>query len=196
MKKILKIVGLSLLVVLLGLGAYDFYHKHYDYNFGTITENRVYKSGAIDTKDIKDYVTKYGIKTVIDLRNEATVPTQAEEKEAIEKIGGVQYVNIRSSQVPSKKNLHKFFKILDNEENYPIQIHCYHGLGRTMIYVALYRIEYEKWDNDAARHKTRIYPVESFLRDSQFATGRPKGDFLINYVPRRAGDKATINTMK
>jgi protein tyrosine/serine phosphatase len=32
---------------------------------------------------------------------------------------------------------------MDNSDNYPVLIHCYHGTGRAEMYSALYRIEYE-----------------------------------------------------
>jgi protein tyrosine/serine phosphatase len=32
---------------------------------------------------------------------------------------------------------------MDNKDNYPVLIHCYHGTGRAEMYSALYRIEYE-----------------------------------------------------
>lgn len=164
---------------------YDAYNRHFNYNFGVVSEGKVYKSGAIKPSEIKKYIKKYNIKTVIDLRREATAFSSKSEKEAIDKITGVNYINIRSPQVPTQENLKDFFEILDNKANYPIHIHCYHGLGRTMLYVALYRIEYENWSNKKARAKTRpYYPVESFVYDSKFAKGKKKGDFLINYKPR------------
>jgi protein tyrosine phosphatase (PTP) superfamily phosphohydrolase (DUF442 family) len=192
MKKIL----ILLVVVLAGVGAYDYWHKHMDYNFGVITEGRVFKSGAIKPDEIESYTSKYHIKTVIDLRNEVSKQYPSElEADAIAKINGVNYVNIRSRQVPDKNQLKTFFEILDNEDNYPVLIHCYHGLGRTMLYTALYRIEYEGASNEEARSKTRFI-VESFFHDSSFATGTDKGNFLINYKPRSMGEEATINHLE
>jgi protein tyrosine/serine phosphatase len=44
---------------------------------------------------------------------------------------------------------------MDNSDNYPVLIHCYHGTGRAEMYSALYRIEYEKFTNEAARQGVR-----------------------------------------
>lgn len=187
MKKILKIALALIITPILAVFLYDAYNRHFNYNFGVVTEGKVYKSGAIKPSEIKDYVEKYKIKTIIDLRSEDTDYSSESEKAAIDKIDGVKYVHIRSPQVPKEENLKDFFEVLDNEENYPVQIHCYHGLGRTMLYVALYRIEYENWSNEDARAQTRpLYPVESFLYKSTFAKGKKKGDFLINYKPRES----------
>jgi protein tyrosine phosphatase (PTP) superfamily phosphohydrolase (DUF442 family) len=191
-----KLLLTTAVAVALLLG-YDIWNMRINNNFGVITPNKVYKSGAIDADDIGGYISKYHIKTVIDLRDTQNQKTnRVEEKKAIDKIDGTRYVNITSPQVPTKDNLKKFYSILDDNSSYPVLIHCYHGLGRTMLYVALYRIEYENMSNHDARWLTRPYPIESFLHDSSFAKGRQKGDFLIDYIKRDQGDQATINTMK
>ena len=42
---------------------------------------------------------------------------------------------------------------MDDSSNYPVLIHCYHGVGRAQMFSALYRIEYEGWTNQEAREK-------------------------------------------
>ena len=107
----------------------------------------------------------------------------------------IKHVNIPSGQVPSKETLTKFFEVLDDKDNYPVLIHCYHGTGRAQMYSALYRLEYENWKNEDARQKTRFI-VEGFGYRSSFSSGKGKGDFLINYKPRNEGDISTLNTLK
>ncbi len=188
---------ISLAIVVIALLGYDAWNMRINNNFGVITPNKVYKSGAIHANDIGNYIKKYNIKTVIDLRDTQNQKTnRVEEEKAIDQIDGTRYVNITSPQVPTKKNLKKFFEVLDDKANYPVLIHCYHGLGRTMLYTALYRIEYENFTNEDARWLTRPYPIESFLHNSSFSKGREKGAFLINYIKRDQGNKATINTMR
>ncbi len=191
MKK--KIFVVLTLLSVIG-GSYHYWHKHLNYNFGAVTSGKVYKSGVIKPQDIESYTSEYGIKTVIDLRNEVTLYPPEQVKAAIDKIESVNYVNIRSSQVPSQDNLRQFFEIMDNQDNYPVLIHCYHGLGRTMLYVALYRIEYEGFSNEDARSMTRFI-VESPLYDSSFASGKNKGDYLINYQSRELEKLVNIKQM-
>lgn len=187
----------SILIVILGYGAYDLWNMKVNFNFGEVTPDKVYKSGAMEFDLLKERIEKYNIKTVIDLRDEVSDRFfPADEKKVLDKVEHVNYVNIKSPQVGTKENFEQFFEIMDNKENYPVLIHCYHGLGRTMLYVALYRIEYEGMSIEEARSMTRWYPEESFIYDSSFAKGKLKGDFLINYVPRSEGEKATINTME
>lgn len=195
MKRFLKITLCVFVLLIASIAIYDFWNMKFNYNFGTITEDRVYKSGAMDPERITETIKEHGIKTVIDLRNENSKRfTPAEEKAVLDQISGVNYINIKSRQVPSEETLSDFYKILDDESNYPVLIHCYHGLGRTMIYSALYRIEYENMDNEEAREKTRPYPVESAVYDSQFASYKAKGKFLVEYIPRRLRETLTPDT--
>jgi protein tyrosine/serine phosphatase len=182
-KIIFTIVG----IVLIGVGKYV-YDMNINHNFETITEGKVYKSGVIPPNEIADYVKKYKIKSIIDLRfpgtgddvNNPEIPAElTAEKEAVAKIKGVNYFNNGSDQVPAQKNLDMFFSIMDNKENYPVLIHCYHGVGRAEMYSAIYRIEYENMDRDQARTGTRW-----LTKWSSFDLGTPKGDYLHHYQKR------------
>ncbi len=194
MKKIFKIVA----VVIVMLASYYVWHVHFNYRFEEISKDRVYKSALIkDSKTMETLLVDNKIKTVIDLLDpgvqDALNPAKQKEIDredryikAINKKHDldIKHINIPSGQVPTKKTLKKFFEVLDDESNYPLLIHCYHGTGRAQIYSAIYRIEYEKWTNRDARAKTR-FMVEGFGYRSSFADGKVKGDFLINYKPRK-----------
>jgi len=184
-----KKLGLVVLVVVLIVTGKYIYDRHINHNFMTITEGKVYKSGVIPPDEIADYVRKYHIKSIVDLRfpgtgddvNNPEIPTElTAEKEAVAKIKGVQYFNNGSDQVPEQKNLDAFFKIMDNDANYPVLIHCYHGIGRAQMYSAIYRIEYEGWSNEDARHAA-AFPFTF----SSFDDGKPKGEYLKAYKSRK-----------
>ncbi len=189
MKKSTKIIlGIVLGVLLIGIGKYV-YDMNINHNFETISEGKVYKSGVIPPDEIKDYVQKYHIKSIVDLRfpgtadlvNNPEIPEElTAEKEAVAKIPGVNYFNNGSDQVPNQKNLDTFFKIMDNPDNYPVLIHCYHGVGRAEMYSALYRIEYEGFTNEQARQGVR-----SIIKFSSFDDGTPKGEYLKAYKSRK-----------
>ncbi|WP_396169353.1 dual specificity protein phosphatase family protein [Flavobacterium sp.] len=183
-----KIIAALIVVVLIITGKYV-YDRHINHNFMTITEGKVYKSGTIPPDEIESYVKKYHIKSIVDLRfpgtgddvNNPEVPAElTAEKQAIAKIPGVNYYNDGSDQVPNQKNLDIFFKIMDNKNNYPVLIHCYHGIGRAQMYSAIYRIEYEGFSNQDARHKA-AFP----LTFSSFDDGKPKGEYLKAYKSRK-----------
>ena len=189
MKKRLKIIGILLLVVALLFGGKYVYDMNINHNFETISEGKVYKSGVIPPDELESYVKKYKIKSIVDLRfpgtgDDVNNPEDAAEleaeKSAVAKIKGLNYFNDGSDQVPTKENLVLFYKIMDNPANYPVLVHCYHGVGRAELYSAVYRIEYENWDKDEARTSTRF-----LTKWSSFDLGKPKGDFLHNYQRRK-----------
>ena len=189
MKKHIKKVGFLVLAVIFVLVGKYIYDMNINHNFETITEGKVYKSGVIPPNEIESYVKKYRIKSIVDLRfpgtgddiNNPEIPSElTAEKDAVAKIKGVTYFNNGSDQVPAQKNLDVFFKIMDNPNNYPVLIHCYHGVGRAEMYSALFRIEYEGWDKDKARTSTRF-----LTKWSSFDLGKEKGDFLHNYISRK-----------
>lgn len=189
MKKKLKIIGSLLFVIVLLFGGKYGYDMNINHNFETITEGKVYKSGVIPPDELESYVKKYKIKSIVDLRfpgtgDEVNNPESSTEltaeKNAVAKISGVTYFNDGSDQVPTKENLVLFYKIMDNPANYPVLIHCYHGVGRAELYAAVYRIEYENWDKDEARTSTRF-----LTKWSSFDLGKPKGDFLHTYIRRK-----------
>jgi protein tyrosine/serine phosphatase len=186
-----RIALVVLLVVLVFVGKYV-YDVNINHNFETITEGKVYKSGVIPPDEIESYVKKHHIKSIVDLRfpgtadlvNNPEIPQELiAEKEAIAKIKGVNYFNNGSDQVPKPENLKTFFKIMDNPDNYPVLIHCYHGVGRAEMYSAIYRIEYENWTNEQARKGVR-----TLVKYSSFDDGKPKGEFLKAYKSRKQKD--------
>lgn len=169
------------------------YEKYVNHNFQTITENKVYKSGVIPPDEIADFVKEHNIKSIVDLRfpgtgddvNNPEVPEElTAERVAVSKIEGVNYFNNGSDQVPQQHNLDMFFEIMDNPDNYPVLLHCYHGVGRAEMYSALYRIEYENMDRDEARTKTRF-----LTKWSSFDLGKEKGDYLHSYKKRSELEK-------
>jgi protein tyrosine phosphatase (PTP) superfamily phosphohydrolase (DUF442 family) len=188
MSKNKKILGFSIFVlVLLFVGKYV-YDMNINHNFETITEGKVYKSAVIPPDEIESYVKKYHIKSIVDLRmpntNDLVLnpenPSELQaEKNAVSKIGGVNYFSNPSEQLPNDKNIATFTKIMDNKDNYPVLIHCYHGTGRAEMYSALYRIEYEKFTNEDARKGVR-----TLIKFSSFDDGTPKGEYLKGYKSR------------
>lgn len=186
MKKI--IIGLLSVIVLYFVGAYV-YKMHFNNNLDIITEGKVYKTAAIPPDEIEEFCRKYNIKTVIDLRRAGTNdsilnPERDEqilaEKLAVEKIDGVEYINIPTPQVPSDETIEKFLEVMDNPDNYPVVIHCTHGTGRAKLFSAIYRIEYENFTNEEARKQTR-----GLVKFSSFDHGTPKGEYLKAYEKRR-----------
>ncbi|KAA1245271.1 dual specificity protein phosphatase family protein [Aquimarina sp. RZ0] len=192
-KFVFSILGIAIIITLLYV-----YEVHFDYRFTEVTKGKVYRSAKIPPDQIDDYIKKYGIKTVIDLRignlidplNPSLSKDISSEKKAVETIKGVNYINIPSHQIPSEQNLQMFYETLDKENAFPALIHCHHGTGRAILYSALYRIEYEGLSNEEARLQTK-FPI--YL--SSFDKGTPKGEWLKKYDRRKNTEYAVSPDM-
>jgi protein tyrosine phosphatase (PTP) superfamily phosphohydrolase (DUF442 family) len=152
----------------------------FNHRFSTVAEGRIYRSGAMLPETLVDKVRRYGIKTVIDLRRYSNKVDA--ERSALEQVG-VRHFHIPSRQIPTNETMEAFFEVMDDHADPPILIHCKHGEGRSVLFAAIYRMEYEGWSNERARRASRFL---SFL--GSFSPNSRKGIFIRNYVPRRGRD--------
>ncbi|WP_312764763.1 dual specificity protein phosphatase family protein [Epilithonimonas sp.] len=180
------VILLSIIIVL--IGTFVFYQKKIRYNLVTISENKVYNSGTVPPNKLPEFLKDHKIKTVIDLRNgeeqtELNPETKKQvgaEENVIDRISNVNYFNLPTDQIPQDSTVQKFLKIMDNPKNYPVLIHCHHGVGRSRLFSSIYRIEYENFSNDDARAHARYL----WELSGNFSENSSKGKYLINYKKR------------
>jgi len=170
--------GAALAVALVAAGWWQFSGR---YKFAAVTEGKLYRCAAFPPARAASVCRRLGIRTVIDLRKPEDIDEP--EKASVE-ASGARYVHIPSTQVPPGEAIEAFLAIMDNPANLPALVHCEHGVGRTGVMTAIYRMEYEGWDNERARQEAMSFAgVKAFLPDS------PKGRFLLDYVPRHRRPK-------
>ncbi|MFZ5766876.1 MAG: fused DSP-PTPase phosphatase/NAD kinase-like protein [Thermodesulfobacteriota bacterium] len=180
-RTLLVIILLICLTIALSWG----YWATSGHRFTTITPDRVYQSAVIPAEDLPATVRDKKLKAVIDLRtNESTDFPPQEEGRLLEKLG-VRYYHLPSKQVPEEETVAAFLKIAADPDNYPMLIHCHHGEGRSVLFAAIYRIEFEGWNNEKARKATRLLHFRG-----TFGPDGEKGAFLRAYAPRLTAAKA------
>src|SRR5690554_6338017 len=185
----LKKIGLLFLaLVLIAVGKYV-YDTNINHNFNAVTEGKVYKSSVIPPDELPEYIEKYNIKSVIDLRIPGTdnlidnpeVPEELlAEKRVVDGLDGVKYFNIGSDQIPEQETVDKFLEVMDEEVNYPVLIHCHHGEGRAVLFSSIYRMEYEDMPNEEARKNSRV-----IVKWGNFDHGTAKGEYVKSYSTRK-----------
>ena len=182
------LLGLVLATVL-GVGGWQLYDTQVRHRLGVITQGQVYKSGAMPPKEMAAVAKRLGLRTVIDLRTylpgqDSTNTTPLEnieaERDALAAMG-IRHIHLPTPQVPSDATVAKFLAVMADPANRPTLIHCYHGIGRTELFSAVYRMEFEGWSNERARSATRF-----FLPGSSFSDNAEKGRFLIDYQPHQS----------
>lgn len=112
-------------------------------NFGEIDCNIFRGSEPKDDDDYNLLKYRYGIKTVLDLRDDPNLDVINEIKNRI----NFNYINIELSDKhpPTQGQEDVIIKTLFDNSLYPIFIHCVGGRHRTGIAVALYRKIGYKW---------------------------------------------------
>jgi tyrosine-protein phosphatase SIW14 len=142
-------------------------------------QDHLYRGGQPSAGGLKK-LAELGIKTVVNLRGEDDL-TRAEEAEA--KALGLRYYGVAMPGLsrPSDAQIKQVMALLDNQENWPVFIHCKRGSDRTGTVIACYRIAKEGWTDQRAISEARQYGMSW----TEFGMR----DYISGYA-RQALDKA------
>jgi tyrosine-protein phosphatase SIW14 len=148
----------------------------------------LYRSGQMTSAGFVRTLEENRIRTVISFRD--AKPGQAVSPDEFE----VELCNARGVQhhrlgplrwstpdgtIPAEANVEKFLQIVkDPKTPRPILVHCFAGVHRTGIYVALYRVECQGWS-----------PAEAMREMLEIADDKPGFEadvlhYLANYQPK------------
>jgi len=130
-----------------------------------VDPGRVYRSGQMTAEGFADTVKQYHIRTILNVQDEYPDPDlhasfwsrrTIKESELCRQLG-VRYIHLMPTLLPRHlvpaqrpPAIEQLLAVLDDEENYPVLIHCHAGLHRTGILTAIYRMEYQGWSTDEA----------------------------------------------
>ena len=113
----------------------------------------LYRS-AQPTHEGLENLPSLGIKTVIDLRERSERSGEAQLLESL----GIKYVNIPMPPMgaPSVESVRRALALLSDELDWPILVHCEHGVDRTGTLIACFRISDEGWSNQRALNEAKL----------------------------------------
>jgi tyrosine-protein phosphatase SIW14 len=133
----------------------------------------LYRGGQPTLSALKA-LAKLGVVTVLDLRAGGERGA-AEERQA--KALGMDYINVplNGLYAPSKKQIEQVMAMLQDPKNWPVFVHCQHGVDRTGTVVACYRIAFDFWPNERAEKEAEERGMHSVER------GMKK--FILNFHP-------------
>jgi protein tyrosine phosphatase (PTP) superfamily phosphohydrolase (DUF442 family) len=140
-------------------------------NGGKITA--VLYRGAQPREQGLSELKKLGITTIIDLRGEDAEKIRWERRTA-ESLG-MRFVNIPVSgwSPPTDEQVVQFLSLVRSDPAQKIFVHCRFGDDRTGVFVAAYRMTFEKWTADQAMKEMYFFgfngfwhpAMKSFVRD-------------------------------
>ena len=121
-------------------------------NFGQM-DARFYR-GAQPKEDDYRSLSELGVKTVIDLRDDAT----DYERPAVEALG-MRYVNIPMSDkhYPREEQIEAFLKLVNDPATGAFYVHCAGGRHRTGVMGAVYRFKKYGWNYDQVYKEMKDY---------------------------------------
>lgn len=166
-------------ILVTGGGYYSYWSTIQD-RFATVTKHQLYQSGRMDPDELFQVAEDHGIRSVIDLRTfEDDAPGIEAERRALEG-SDINFLHLPTGHEPDEETVLKFLNFVGDPANRPALVHCYHGTGRSVLFGALYRIEFENWDNEKARRA-----VEPLHWRGNFGPDSVKGQYLIAYEPHK-----------
>jgi protein tyrosine phosphatase (PTP) superfamily phosphohydrolase (DUF442 family) len=138
-------------------------------NFGKVND-RYFRGGQPDREQYEE-LGAVGVKTVVDLRDDAKSYAKASAERA-----GLRYINfpMDSKRYPASDAADRFLKIVNDPANGPVFVHCAGGRHRTGAMTAVYRMTMDGWDADRAYREMKDYdfysawghkPIKNYVYD-------------------------------
>lgn len=117
--------------------------------------------GGQPTKDALLQLNKSGVRTVINLRWSSDALW--EERQWIHETD-MNYVVIPLTYLalPTRTQVNRFLSVLDDSANHPVFVHCQHGVDRTGMMLAIWRIARQNWTAHEAYTEMRDLGFHKF----------------------------------
>lgn len=107
-------------------------------NFHEVLEGEFYRSAQPDAEDIADYRQRFGINTIINLRDEEKGEWFRVEEQAARN-HGIAFIHLpmSSARGPSLDEMRELASLMATARK-PLLVHCEHGSNRTGLAAAIY----------------------------------------------------------
>jgi tyrosine-protein phosphatase SIW14 len=121
-------------------------------NFGKVTD--FYYRGAQPKGAEYNQLAAFGVKTIIDLRNDPKDYAKSLTEQA-----GMKYINfpLNDKGYPTPDAPSKFLALISDKENWPVYVHCAGGRHRTGAMTAVFRMTVQGWDVNRAYEEMKDY---------------------------------------
>lgn len=153
-----------LVVAVAGVLAYR-HHKRYKH-FAVHDAGMVYRSAWLEPDAFRELIERYQIRAVLNLCE----PDELGEQRCIDERAAVRGSGARLIELPmpaatldpADPAIAKFTEVLGNPENYPLLVHCQHGVTRTAKVLAMYDILYRNMTAEQSLAKMPLFGRDSY----------------------------------
>lgn len=150
--------ALLILVVATAAGLGYRQHKRYKH-WATHDEGMVYRCAWLDSDVFAEQIEKYQIRTVLNVCN----PGELGEERCRTQRAAVEGAGAKLIELPMPTTIdagdpaiREFVAVLGNPNNYPLVVHCQHGVTRTAKVLVMYDILYK---GETAEQSIRAMPL-------------------------------------
>src|SRR5262249_32642418 len=121
-------------------------------NFGKVNDH--FYRGAQPEGRNYEQLAAFGIKTIVDLREDAREDARSATERA-----GMRYINLpmKEKSYPQADTATRFLTIINDQANWPVFVHCAGGKHRTGVMTAVYRMAVDGWGVDQAYQEMKRY---------------------------------------
>lgn len=135
--------GYWILIVLVAAAAGGWaYRQHHRFkNFSVHQPGVVYRSGWMEADALAETIQEHEIRTVVNLcqPTEMTPQLWAEERRAVKRTGArLLEMPMPHTVAPTNPVIQQYVDLLRDPDNYPLLVHCQHGVRRTAKFIAMY----------------------------------------------------------
>ncbi|MBN9523676.1 tyrosine-protein phosphatase [bacterium] len=160
-------------------------------NFRAVRPGVLYRSGQLSPTGLDLVLRAYQIRTVVTLRTvrDPGHPYPDAWEAAACAARGARHVRIlprswlsdETGVPPAAVAVREFLAVMDDPANHPVLVHCFAGVHRTGTLAAVFRVEFEGWDADAAIAELEKggfapgaarRPIDAFVRGYRRQAGR------------------------
>ena len=130
-------------------------------NFGEVVPGQIYRSAAPDFVSLQTACQEIKFKAILDLRDGWALAEWRGWAYVLKSRLGITAYNIAfdDKSYPRQIDVQVALQILQNEENWPILVHCQGGRHRTGGIIAEYRKRVQRWTPEKAYKEAKQYDL-------------------------------------
>jgi len=161
-----KNLVISIVILFVAVAAGLGYRHHQKYKHLAVHEaGMMYRSAWVEPETFSELIERFQIRTVVNLCNPGEMGEERWEGER----AAVTNAGAKLMELPMPTSVNsddplvaKHIEVLNNPDNYPMLVHCQHGVTRTAKFIAIYDMIYR---GKTAKESLDAQPL--FGRDQQ-----------------------------